>query len=61
MMDWPTILAVAGINLALFSWLRSDLRQFESEIRSWKDEINKEMKDFHGRMCSLEDRKRTDP
>ena len=55
------ILSVAGINYALLSWLRSDMRTFESEIRSWKDEINKEMRDFHGRMCQLEERKRTDP
>ena len=56
-MDWPTILTIAGINLALFSCLRSDLKQFEGEIRSWKDEINKETKDFHARLCVIEERR----
>lgn len=72
MMDWLTllsfvaaylgiILSVAGLNYALLSWLRADMKSFEAEIRSWKDEINKEMRDFHGRMCSLEERRKTDP
>ena len=68
-MDWTTLIgiiggylgivfSVAGLNFALFSWMRSDMKEFESEIRSWKDEINKEMRDFHGRMCTLEERKK---
>lgn len=51
--------SIAGVNFALVSWIRSDMRQFESEIRSWKEEINKEIKDFHGRMCALEEKKKT--
>jgi len=65
-------LSIAGLNYGLLSWLRSDMKQHESklddnmqqfktEIRSWKDEINKEMKDFHGRLCSLEEKRKTDP
>ncbi len=46
--------AVIGANIALISWLRSDIKSFEGEIRGWKEEIYKEMKDFHGRLCSLE-------
>ncbi|GEM_PF-2550525 len=71
-MDWATllsiiagyfsiILSVAGLNYALFSWLRSDMKSFENEIRGWKDDINMEIKDFHGRLCSLEERRKTDP
>lgn len=58
-----TAAAIIGSNIALISWLRSDMKSFETEIRSWKDEINKEMKDFHGRLCSLNERNksRTDP
>lgn len=82
-----TGLAIIGANIALISWLRSDMKSFEidlrsdmkdykneirmdmqsfkNEIRGWKEEIYKEMKDFHGRLCSLEGRnqpkKRTDP
>lgn len=69
-----TVLAVIGANIALISWLRSDMKSFEQEsrsdmkifskeIRGWKDEIYKEMKDFHGRLCSLEEKSKlkTDP
>lgn len=60
-----TGIAVAGLVIgAMFtitSWLRSDIKSFEVEIRGWKDEIYKEMKDFHGRLCSLEGRTKTDP
>lgn len=51
-----TVFTVIGSNIALMAWLRSDIKSFEGEIRGWKDEINKEMKDFHGRLCSLEAR-----
>lgn len=59
-----TIVTIIGANIALVSWLRSDIKSFESEIRGWKDEINKEMKDFHGRLCTIAERGRipkTDP
>lgn len=57
------VVAVIASNIALISWIRGDLKSFEGEIRGWKDEIYKEMKDFHGRLCSLEGRskERTDP
>lgn len=51
-----TGLAVVGSNIALIGWLRSDMKSFETEIRSWKDEIQKEMRDFHGRLSSIEAR-----
>jgi hypothetical protein len=51
-----TVFTVIGSNIALMSWLRSDMKSFESKIDSWKEEINKEMKDFHGRLCSIESR-----
>ena len=60
-MDWILIItvvgtgiAIIGANVALISWIRSDMKSFESEVRGWKDEIYKEMKDFHGRLCSTE-------
>lgn len=47
-------IGIIATNIALIGWIRSDGKQFESEIRGWKDEINKEMKDFHGRLCEIE-------
>ena len=69
-MDWTIIgtgLAVVGSNIALIGWLRSDIKSFETEIRGWKedfrkdmalykDEVKSEMKDFHGRLCTIEER-----
>ena len=64
-----TVAAIIGANIALISWLRSDMKSFETKIDGWKDqfsrdiqsykdEVTKEMKDFHGRLCSLEERRR---
>lgn len=69
-----TAAAIIGSNIALMSWLRSDMKSFETKIETWtnefrkdmasyKDEVNKEMKDFHGRLCSMNERfkPKTDP
>ena len=61
------VVAIMGCNIALISWLRSDMKAFESEIRVWKedfrndmalykDEIQKEMHDFHLKLCLIEER-----
>lgn len=66
-MDWTQVLAICGANIAtiipMFLWLRSegnsdrrehaaDRRDILSMIREMKDE----MKDFHGRLCAIEER-----
>lgn len=51
-----TTIAIIGSNIALISWLRSDMKLFETKIEGWKEEINKEMRDFHGRLCAIEER-----
>lgn len=53
-----SVVAIIAANVALISWLRSDMKSFETEIRGWKEEIYKDMKDFHGRMCAIEEKKR---
>lgn len=50
------VLAIVGTNVSLIAWLRSDMKAFETKIESWKEEIQKESRDFHGRLCSLEAR-----
>ncbi len=50
------VAAIVGTNISLISWLRSDMKAFETKIEGWKEEIQKESKDFHGRLCSLESR-----
>jgi len=51
-----TIVTVVGSNIALISWLRSDMKSFETEVRGWRQEIQKESRDFHGRLCAIEER-----
>lgn len=52
-----SVLAVIGSNIALISWLRSDMKSFEIEVRGWRESTHKEMKDFHGRLCAIEERR----
>lgn len=51
-----TVFAVIGSNVALFLWARSESRSDYRECRNLIDAIHEEMKDFHGRLCSLEAR-----
>ena len=62
-MDWNLISAIAGIAgiqialmIVLISWLRSDIKSFEVEIKGWNKEILKDSREFHGKLCSIEER-----
>lgn len=51
-----TAIAIIGANVGLIAWLRSDMKAFETEVRGWREEMAKETKDFHGRLCTIEER-----
>lgn len=59
-MDWIQVLAIIVANIAviipLFLWIRSEGNSDRRELRGVLDEIKNEMKDFHGRMCVMEER-----
>lgn len=59
-MEWYQVLTIVVANLVMFFWLRteanSDRRDMINMIVIFKDEIQKEMKDFHGRLCAIEER-----
>ena len=68
-MDWSQVFTIIAANIILFFWLRTesnaDRRQFQQETAADRRdllqlirEIKDEFKDFHGRMCSLEERNR---
>lgn len=72
-MSWLQVLVIAFGNLAwtlpLFLWCRSearsDARHFDQENRELRRElidcmrsIDLEIKDFHGRLCAIEERSR---
>lgn len=66
-MEWYHILAMVLGNAALILplWLwnraesRSDQRHMEIWVKAALDGIRDEMKDFHGRLCAIEERYRS--
>lgn len=55
-MDWMQVLTILGTNAALFMWARSESRADYRAIRQLIEAIQVEMKDFHGRLCALEEK-----
>lgn len=55
-MDWTQVLTIVGSNIALFLWARAESRSDTRMMLSMIDGIQKEMKDFHGRLCAIEER-----
>jgi Flp pilus assembly protein TadB len=69
-MEWLQVLTVIGANAGLFFWARSesrsDWRKSDEENRQVRRDlvdvmrsIDQEIKDFHGRLCSLEEKNRS--
>ena len=66
-MDWPQVLAIVGtnivligVNIALFLWVRTETRADHRALLSWTQQMmnamQQEMKDFHGRLCAIEEK-----
>jgi hypothetical protein len=70
-MEWTQALFIVFGNIAFILplWLwnraeaRNDLRQMDNKLETWRIETNailvaiqQEMKDFHGRLCAIEER-----
>lgn len=59
-MDWiQFVIFILGnmvFTLTLWLWNRSESRQDSREIISLITAIKDEIKDFHGRLCSIEER-----
>jgi hypothetical protein len=55
-MDWTQVITILGANMALFLWsVRQSRNDFLHTCRIIES-IQSEMKNFHGRLCSLEER-----
>lgn len=56
------VLTIVASNLALFLWVRTesraDHRSLEAAVNAQLTGMREEMKDFHGRLCAIEERKR---
>jgi hypothetical protein len=57
-MDWTQVLTIVGSNMVLFLWSRAESRSDMRMMLSIIDGIRQEIKDFHGRLCSLEEKKK---
>lgn len=59
-MEWYQVATIVGANLGLFLWAvrqsRSDYLHCQRSIDSFKDIMMKEVKEFHGRLCAIEER-----
>jgi len=64
-MDWIQFALLLISIVGMFAWLRSDIALNRSEssadrrdLLSLMRQIQEEMKDFHGRLCAIEERNR---
>jgi len=59
-MEWAQflilILTIGGLFLWNRSESRSDYRHLEAGVKAQLDAIHSEIKDFHGRLCAIEER-----
>ena len=59
-MEWYQVATIVGANLGLFLWAvrqsRADYLHIQKSIDGFKDIMTKETRDFHGRLCSIEER-----
>lgn len=55
-MDWMQVSTIIAANFILFFWLRSESNSDRRELRASIDAIQNEIKDFHGRLCKLEEK-----
>lgn len=61
-MEWAQVLSLFLANAGLILWMRSesrsDWRHMDAKLDARLDAIHQEIKDFHGRLISLEERSR---
>lgn len=62
-MDWAQVLVIflgnAALVVSLFFWNRSESRSDMRHMLAIVDAIKDEMKDFHGRLCAIEEKNRS--
>lgn len=60
MTEWYQVATIVAANLGLFLWTvrqsRLDYLHCQRSIDSFKDAMLKETRDFHGRLCAIEER-----
>ncbi len=59
-MDWMQVLFLFFANAGLIIWFRAESRADYRSIRDLISAIQLEIKDFHGRLCALEEKSKKD-
>lgn len=57
-MDWVQVISLFLANAGLIIWFRSESRSDHRQVVDLIIAIKDEIKDFHGRLCSLEEKNR---
>lgn len=66
-MEWIQVLTIVGANFAMLLWSMRERRadfhyvmkvtdEIRKEIATFKADVQSEMKDFHGRLCAIEEK-----
>lgn len=58
MMDWVQFFTLLASFFGFFLWSRSESRSDSRRIEDLVSAIKDEIKDFHGRLCALEEKNR---
>lgn len=57
-MEWSQVIVMLIGMIGLFAWNRAEGRADNRQLMSLIKEIQNEMKDFHGRLCAIEERRK---
>jgi len=57
-MEWYQVATIVAANLGLFLWTVRQSRADYLQCQRTIDSIHAEMRDFHGRLCAIEERNR---
>ncbi len=59
-MDWLQVAAIAGSTIGSCWWLarehKFEIQQMRTETQQFRNDFQKEVKDFHARLCVLEEK-----
>lgn len=55
-MEWVGVLIIIVVIASFSTWIRSEASEDRREIFSLIKAIESEIKDFHGRLCALEEK-----
>jgi len=55
-MEWGQVLMIVAANFAMILWCMRERRADFLHIMKLINDIQEEVKDFHGRLCAIEER-----